>query len=117
MYISSPLTALSLLISYSTSTIAGYYLYFTGGLFIERAEKPTLLFSKSFCLKPAGLYTKCQTNLSKNSSIHGESDLARVYKHPPTCAYTHQQSLWEFLRGWIGFLIFETIQQEFITGC
>lgn len=90
MYISSPLTALSLLISDSTSMIVGYYLYFTGGLFIERAEKPALLFSKSFCLKPAGLYTKCQTNLSKNSSIQGESDLERVYKHPPP-VLTHQQ--------------------------
>lgn len=89
MYINSPLTVLFFLISYTTSTIVSYYLYFTGGLFIERAEKPTLLFSKSFCLKPAGLYTKCQTNLSKNSSIQGESDLECVYKHPPTCVYTY----------------------------
>lgn len=79
MHRNSPLTALSFLISYSTSMIVSYYLCFTGGLFIERAEQLTLLFSKPFCLRPAGLYTKCQTNLSKNHSIQEESDLECLY--------------------------------------
>jgi hypothetical protein len=90
MYINSPFAALSFLISYSTSMIVSYYLCFTGGLFIERAEQLSLLFSKSFCLRPAGLCTKCQANLSKNRSIQDESDLECVYKHTPTCSYTHQ---------------------------
>ena len=89
MHINSPFAALSFLISYSTSMIVSYYLCFTGVLFIERAEQLTLLFSKSFCLGPAGLYTKCQTNLSKNRSIQEESDLECLYKHIPTCIYTH----------------------------
>lgn len=66
MHIHSPFAALSFLISDSTSMIVSYYPCFTGGLFIERAEQLTLLFSKSLCLRPAGLYTKCQTSLGRN---------------------------------------------------
>lgn len=53
MHINSPFAALSFLISYSTSMIVSYYLCFTGGLFIERAEQLTLLFSELVCLRPA----------------------------------------------------------------
>lgn len=88
MHINSPFTALSFLISYSTSMIVSYYLCFTGGLFIERAEQLTLLFSKSLCLRPAGLYTKCQTNLSKNYSIQEASDLECINIHPPVLMCT-----------------------------
>lgn len=70
--------------------IVSYYLYFTGVLFIERAEQLTWLFSKSFCLGPAGLYTKCQTNLSKNRSIQEESDLECLYKHTHLYLHTYQ---------------------------
>lgn len=89
MHINSPFAALSFLISYSTSMIVSYYPCFTGGLFIERAEQLTLLFSESVCLRPAGLYTKCQSNSSQNHSIQEESDLGCVYKHIPTSMDTH----------------------------
>lgn len=83
-----PFAALSLLISYSTSMIVSYYLCFTSGLFIERAEQLTLLFSESVCLRPAGLYTKCQTNLSKNHSIQEGSDFESMNRHPPVFTHT-----------------------------
>ena len=99
MHINSPFAALSFLVSYSTSMIVSYYLCFTGVLFIERAEQLTLLFSKSFCLGPAGLYTKCQTNLSKNRSIQEESDLECLYKHIPTCIYMHPSNSYGTFTG------------------
>lgn len=98
-HINSPFAALSFLISYSTSMIVSYYLCFTGVLFIEGAEQLTWLFSKSFCLGPAGLYTKCQTNLSKTRSIQEESDLECLYTHRPTCIYTLTGNSWGNFAG------------------